>query len=46
MEITTILVALVIAFIAWKVLTGFIKFALIAVVVVGAFFMLSQGGFA
>ena len=46
MEITTILIALVVCFIAWKVLTGIIKFGLIAVVLVGALYFLSQGGIA
>ncbi|QYU69402.1 hypothetical protein J4558_04455 [Leptolyngbya sp. 15MV] len=44
MEIATILIALVLIFIAWKVLTGLIKFGLIALVVIGAFYFLSQGG--
>ena len=46
MEITTILVALVIAFIAWKVLTGLIKFGLIALIVIAAIYFLTQGGMA
>ena len=37
MEIATIVIALVLIFIAWKVLTGLIKFGLIALVVIGAF---------
>jgi len=44
MSIATILVALVVCFIAWKVLTGIIKFGLIAVVLLGALYFLSQGG--
>ncbi len=43
MEVATILIALVLIFIAWKVLTGLIKFGLIALVVIGAFYFLSQG---
>ncbi|MEZ5682349.1 hypothetical protein [Qipengyuania soli] len=46
MSIVTVLIALVVCFIAWKVLTGIIKFGLIAVVLVGALYFLSQGGFA
>lgn len=44
MSIATVLVALVVCFVAWKVLTGIIKFGLMAVVLVGAFYFLSQGG--
>lgn len=44
MDIVTILVAFVLIFIAWKVLSGLIKFSLIALVLVGAFWFLSQGG--
>ncbi|WP_171033007.1 hypothetical protein [Qipengyuania marisflavi] len=44
MTITTILIALVVIFIAWKVLTGMIKFGLIAAVILGALYFLSQGG--
>ena len=44
MDIVTVLIALVVCFIAWKVLTGIIKFGLIAVVLVGAVYFLSQGG--
>ncbi|WP_369025157.1 hypothetical protein [Qipengyuania sp. RANM35] len=46
MSIVTVLIALVVCFIAWKVLTGIIKFGLIAVVLVGALYFLSQGGLA
>ncbi len=45
MDIVTILVALGLIFIAWKVLSGLVKFGLIALVLVGAFYFLS-GGFA
>ena len=44
MDIVTILVALVLIFIAWKVLTGIIKFGLIALVMVAAIWFLTQGG--
>ena len=44
MSIVTILVALVLAFLAWKLVTGVIKFALIALVVFGALYFLSNGG--
>ena len=44
MEIGAVIVALVLIFIAWKVLSGLIKFGLIALVVVGALWFLSQGG--
>ena len=44
MEIATVIVALVLVFIAWKVLTGLIKFGLIALVVVAAIWFLTQGG--
>ena len=46
MDIVTIIVALVLVFIAWKVLAGLIKFGAIAVVVVAAIWFVSQGGFA
>ncbi|MBX9896289.1 MAG: hypothetical protein K2Y17_00010 [Qipengyuania sp.] len=44
MEIATVIVALVLVFIAWKVLTGIVKFGLIALVVVAAIWFLTQGG--
>ena len=44
MDIVTILVALVLAFIAWKLVTGVIKFGLIAVIVIAAIWFLTQGG--
>ena len=46
MDIVTILVALVLIFIAWKMLSGMIKFGLIAVVIVAAIYFLTQGSFA
>ena len=44
MEITTVIIALVLIFIAWKVLSGIIKFGLIAVVIAAAIWFLTQGG--
>ena len=46
MEIVTILVALLLAWIAWKVLIGFVKFGALALIAVAAIYFLSQGGFA
>ena len=46
MSIVTILIALVLAFLAWKLVTGVIKFGLIAVIIIAAIYFLSQGGFA
>ena len=46
MDIVTIIVALVLVFIAWKALAGLIKFGAIALVVVAAIWFVSQGGFA
>ncbi|GMM94443.1 hypothetical protein [Qipengyuania sp. MTN3-11] len=46
MDIVTILVALVLIFIAWKVLMGVIKFGAIALIVVAAIWFLSTGGMA
>ena len=44
MDIVTIVVALVLAFIAWKVLTGILKIGAILVVVVFAAWFLTNGG--
>ena len=46
MSVVTILVALVLAFLAWKLVTGVIKFGLIAVIVIAALYFLTQGGMA
>lgn len=46
MDIVTILVALVLAFLAWKLVTGMIKFGLIAVILVAALYFVSQGSLA
>ena len=43
MDIVTIIVALVLAFIAWKVLMGVIKFGAIALIAVAAIWFTSQG---
>ena len=43
MDIVTILIALVLAFLVWKFVTGIIKFVLIAVVVIAAFFIATGG---
>ena len=44
MSVATIVIALVLIFIAFKVLKGVIKFGLIALIVVAAIYFLSQGG--
>lgn len=44
MEIVTILVALVLAWIAWKVLVGLVKFGVLALIAVAVIYFLSQGG--
>ena len=44
MDIATIIIALVLIFIAWKVVKGVIKFGLIALIVVAAIYFLSNGG--
>lgn len=46
MSVVTIIVALVLAFLAWKLVTGVIKFGLIAVIVIAAIYFLTQGGMA
>ena len=43
MEIGTIIVALILIWIAWKVLMGLVKFGAIALIVIAAFYFLSQG---
>ena len=43
MDIVTIIVALVLVFIAWKVLMGVIKFGAIALIVIAAIWFISQG---
>ena len=44
MSIVAIIVALVLIFIAWKVVKGVIKFGLIALIAVAAIWFVSQGG--
>ena len=44
MDIVTVLVAIVLIFIAWKVVTGVIKYGLIALIIVAAIWYLTQGG--
>ncbi|WP_165938568.1 MULTISPECIES: hypothetical protein [Bacteria] len=44
MSIVTIIIAIVLIFIAWKVVTGIVKFGLIALIIVAAIYFLSQGG--
>ncbi|WP_338445271.1 hypothetical protein V5F89_08730 [Pelagerythrobacter marensis] len=46
MDIVAIIVALILVFIAWKVLVGLVKFGAIALIVVAAAWFVSQGGFA
>lgn len=46
MSIATIIIALVLIFIAWKVLMGVVKVGAILLIVVAAAWFLSQGGFA
>ena len=43
-ELITIIVAIVLAFIAWKVLMGIVKFGAMAVILIGAIYFLTQGG--
>ncbi len=45
MEIATILIALALLFVAWKVITGIIKFGVMALIVLVAGYMLYSGGF-
>jgi hypothetical protein len=44
MDIVTVIIALVVIFIAWKLLTGIVKFGLIALVIAAAIWFLTQGG--
>ncbi|WP_162935601.1 hypothetical protein [Tsuneonella amylolytica] len=43
-SIVTIIVALVLIFLAWKVLMGVVKFGAIILIIVAAIYFLSQGG--
>jgi hypothetical protein len=44
MDILTIIIALVLIVVAWKVVTGVIKYGLIALILVAAIWLLSNGG--
>lgn len=44
MSIATIIIALVLIFVAFKVVKGVIKFGLIALIAVAAIYFLTQGG--
>ena len=44
MSVLTIVIALVLMFIAFKVVKGVIKFGLIALILVAAIYFLAQGG--
>jgi hypothetical protein len=46
MDIVTIIVALALIFIAWKVLMGIVKFGAIILIVVAAAWFMTSGGFA
>ena len=46
MSIATILIALVLALIAWKVLAGLVKFGAIALILLAAVWFVLQGGLA
>ena len=46
MSWVTIIIALALAFVAWKVLVGLVKFAAIALILLVGVYVLSQGGFA
>ena len=46
MSIATIIIALVLIFLAWKVLMGVVKFGAIVLILAAAAYFLSQGGFA
>ena len=44
MEWATLIIAAILLFVAWKVITGIIKFGVMALVVIGAAYMLYSGG--
>ena len=44
MSIVAILVAVVLAFLAFRLITGVIKFGVIALIIVAALYFLSKGG--
>ncbi|GMN13667.1 hypothetical protein [Altererythrobacter sp. MTPC7] len=43
-ELITIVVAIALAFVAWKVLMGLVKFGAMIVIGLGALYFLTQGG--
>ena len=45
MSVATILIALALAFIAWKVLAGVLKIGAIVLIIAVAIYFASQGGF-
>ena len=45
MSIATIVIALILIIIAWKVLTGLVKIGAIVIVIALAVYLLAQGGF-
>jgi hypothetical protein len=45
MDIVTILIALALLFVAWKVITGIVKFGVMALIVIAAGYVLYSGGF-
>jgi len=45
MSIATLVIALIAAVVAWKILSGIIKFAAIAIVIAGTLWFLNSGGF-
>ena len=46
MDVVAVIVALILIFIAWKVLVGLVKFGAIALVVIAAIWFVAQGGMA
>lgn len=44
MNLPTIIIAVVVVAIAWKVFSGLVKFGVIALVLLAALYFLSQGG--
>ena len=44
MSVAAIAIGLVLAFIAWRLVAGLAKFAILAVIVVAVLYFLSQGG--
>ncbi|MGN3973156.1 hypothetical protein [Tsuneonella sp. SYSU-LHT278] len=44
MDIVTIIIALVLIFIAWKVLMGIVKFGAIALILIAAVWFITSGG--